>query len=113
MGRKAGAVALGAMLMSAESNGGAMLERRIPRTGEPVPAVGLGTWQVFDVASDESGMAQARDTLRVFVLAHPAVTSVIPATHNPQHMADNLGAAAGPLPDEALRRRMAEHLSAL
>src|ERR1700675_4684466 len=64
---KSGAVALGAMLMPAESSGDGVLERRSPKTGESVPAVGLGTWQVFDVAGDAAEMAQARDTLRVFV----------------------------------------------
>ena len=34
---------LGAMLMPAESPGQARLERPIPKTGEPLPAVGLGT----------------------------------------------------------------------
>ena len=29
--------------------------------------MGLGTWQVFDVAGNAAEMAQARDTLRVFV----------------------------------------------
>ena len=48
-----------------------------------------------------------------FVLAHPAVTAVTPATSRPQHMADNMGAAFGRLPDEALRRRMVEHVGAL
>ena len=43
-----------------------MLERRIPRTGETLPAVGLGTWQVFDVAGNAAEMDQARATLAVF-----------------------------------------------
>jgi diketogulonate reductase-like aldo/keto reductase len=64
---KTGAVALGAMLMPRESSGDGVLERRIPKTGESVPAVGLGTWQVFDVAGDAAEMAQARDTLKAFV----------------------------------------------
>ena len=42
-----------------------------------------------------------------WILAHPAVTCAIPATRNPTHMADNMGAASGPLPDEATRRKMA------
>ncbi|MDZ7643933.1 MAG: aldo/keto reductase [Woeseiaceae bacterium] len=41
-----------------------------------------------------------------YILGHPAVTCVIPATSDPQHMADNLGAGFGPLPDAATRRRM-------
>jgi aryl-alcohol dehydrogenase-like predicted oxidoreductase len=48
-----------------------------------------------------------------FVLAHPAVTAVTPATSRALHMADNLGAASGRLPDEALRRRMIEHIESL
>jgi diketogulonate reductase-like aldo/keto reductase len=43
-----------------------------------------------------------------FVVSHPAVTCVIPATSKPQHMVDNASAGLGPLPDEQQRRRMAE-----
>jgi diketogulonate reductase-like aldo/keto reductase len=43
-----------------------------------------------------------------FVVSHPAVTCVIPATSKPQHMVDNAAAGLGPLPDEQQRRRMAE-----
>jgi len=45
-----------------------------------------------------------------WILGQPAVTCVIPATRNPKHMIDNLGAAVGPLPDAALRRQIAAHL---
>jgi diketogulonate reductase-like aldo/keto reductase len=48
-----------------------------------------------------------------FILSHPAVTCAIPGTRNPKHVADNLGAARGRLPDEALRRRMAAHYEGL
>jgi aryl-alcohol dehydrogenase-like predicted oxidoreductase len=48
-----------------------------------------------------------------FVLAHPAVTVVTPATSQARHMADNLGAALGELPDEAMRRHMVEHVASL
>jgi len=44
----------------------ALLQRRIPKTGEEIPAVGLGTWQVFDVAGNAAELAQARETLQVF-----------------------------------------------
>lgn len=44
-----------------------------------------------------------------WILGHPAVTCVIPATRNPKHLADNMAAGLGRLPDEAMRRRMAEH----
>jgi len=62
------ATALGVLLMPSGSNAAAVpLARRIPKTGEEIPAVGLGTWQVFDVAGDAKELAQARDTLKVFV----------------------------------------------
>ncbi len=41
-----------------------------------------------------------------FVVSHPAVTCVIPATSNPNHLRDNMGAGLGRLPDEPTRRRM-------
>lgn len=41
-----------------------------------------------------------------FIIAHPAVTCVIPATSQASHMLENMGAGAGRLPDAATRRRM-------
>jgi aryl-alcohol dehydrogenase-like predicted oxidoreductase len=48
-----------------------------------------------------------------WVLAHPAVTCVIPATSKPDHLTDNMRAGAGALPDTAARGRMAAHLDTL
>ena len=48
-----------------------------------------------------------------FIISHPAVTCVIPATSKPHHMVDNLGAGFGELPDAATRQRMAEFMGAL
>lgn len=45
-----------------------------------------------------------------WIVAHPAVTCAIPATTNPAHMAENMGALRGRLPDAALRRRMLEYV---
>ena len=42
-----------------------------------------------------------------WILAHPAVTCVIPATSRPQHLVDNMKAGTGSLPDAATRERMA------
>lgn len=41
-----------------------------------------------------------------FVLAHPAVTCVIPATGKVRNLVDNLGAAFGPLPDARQREKI-------
>jgi diketogulonate reductase-like aldo/keto reductase len=43
-----------------------------------------------------------------FVVSHPAVTCAIPATSNPQHERENIGAAYGKLPDEAMRKRIVQ-----
>jgi aryl-alcohol dehydrogenase-like predicted oxidoreductase len=48
-----------------------------------------------------------------YVLGHPAVTVVTPATSQARHMEDNIGGGMGSLPDEATRRRMAELVDAL
>ena len=48
-----------------------------------------------------------------FIVSHPAITCAIPATRRVDHVRQNLGAARAPLPDAALRRRMAAHIAAL
>jgi aryl-alcohol dehydrogenase-like predicted oxidoreductase len=48
-----------------------------------------------------------------YVISHPAITCVTPATSKPENMLDNIGAAFGDLPNEATRRRMAEFVDAL
>jgi diketogulonate reductase-like aldo/keto reductase len=48
-----------------------------------------------------------------YVISHPAVTAAIPATTNPDHVAENLGAMRGPLPDAEMRDRMVQHMESL
>jgi aryl-alcohol dehydrogenase-like predicted oxidoreductase len=63
----------------------------------------LPDWAAVEL--DASSWAQL---MLKFILAHPAVTAVIPATSNPRYMADNLLAGQGRLPDAAQRKRIAE-----
>jgi hypothetical protein len=42
-----------------------------------------------------------------YVLSHPAITVVRTGTINPAHLLENINAGIGPLPDEAMRKRMA------
>ena len=67
--------------------------------GEPLPdwaaEIGAETWAQF---------------ILKFILAHPAVTVAIPATTRVDHVRENMAAAAGPLPDAAMRERMAAHV---
>ncbi len=70
--------------------------------GKPLPAwaaeIGAASWAQFFLK---------------WILGHPAVTCTIPGTGRPEHMADNLAAGFGTLPDEPMRRRMAAHLDSL
>ncbi len=78
---------------------GRLLERL---AREPLPG-----W-IAELGCD--GWAQA---VLKFLLAHPAVSCVIPATTQVAHVRQNLGAMRGPLPDAALARRIAAHIRAL
>jgi aryl-alcohol dehydrogenase-like predicted oxidoreductase len=48
-----------------------------------------------------------------FVVSHPAVTVVTPATSQAKNMIDNIGGGIGRLPDEAMRKRMIAFVDAL
>lgn len=48
-----------------------------------------------------------------FILSHPAVTCIIPATNKPHHMADNAGAGQGRMPDPKERQRMIDYVESI
>lgn len=48
-----------------------------------------------------------------YILSHPAVTTVIPATRDPQHLLDNMAAGTGHVPDAAMRKRMVQVFDSL
>jgi diketogulonate reductase-like aldo/keto reductase len=63
--------------------------------------------------SKEIGVQSWAQFYLKWVISHPAVTCVIPATTNPKHQADNIAALKGPLPDADLRARMLAHMESL
>ena len=69
MDRRAFNASLAALMMPAAgaAAAGPLLTRTISAAGEQAPIVGLGTWQVFDVANGSAEFAAARETLKVFV----------------------------------------------
>jgi diketogulonate reductase-like aldo/keto reductase len=70
--------------------------------GRPLPA-----WAAeIDCASWSQFMLK-------FIVSHPAVTCVIPATSRVDHMRENMGALRGRLPDPAMRARMVRHLESV
>ena len=48
-----------------------------------------------------------------WIVGHPAVTCTIPGTAKAEHIADNLAAGSGSLPEAATRRKMADYFAAL
>jgi len=66
-------------------------------SGKPLPG-----W------AKEIGAESWAQLLLKFAVSHPAITCAIPATSKVTHMRDNMRAALGPLPDEKLRRRIAD-----
>ena len=90
--------ALGALLMPAGAPGAGGLERRIPKSDEALPAVGLGTWQVFDVAGDARELGQARETLRVFVEGCGRMVDSSPMYGSAEQVTGQLAAELGVRP---------------
>ena len=70
--------------------------------GRPLPAfakeLGIETWSQFFLK---------------WVISHPAVTCALPATSNPDHLMENVGAMRGPLPDREMRTRMVRHVESI
>jgi len=42
-----------------------IMSKQIPSTREPLPVIGVGTWQTFDVGADNAARAQLRDVLKL------------------------------------------------
>jgi diketogulonate reductase-like aldo/keto reductase len=60
----------------------------------------------------EIGCETWAQALLKFVLAHPAVTCVIPGTAKPEHMAENCRAGTGPPLDESIRKKLIDYWGA-
>ena len=63
--------------------------------------------------SEEIDCTNWAQFLLKFIVSHPAVTCVIPATSQVSHVRENMGAARGRLPDAAFRRRMIAYVESL
>lgn len=78
---------------------GALL-RRLAR--EPLPG-----W------AGEIGCRSWAQLVLKFIVSQPAITCAIPATSRVDHVRENLAAASGALPDETMRRRIADAVARL
>jgi len=91
------------LLPLARERGQAVMANRPFRQGELFALVKGSELPPFAAEIDCANWAQF---LLKFIVSHPAVTCAIPATRRPDHMAENMGAATGRLPGEAMRARM-------
>lgn len=71
-----------------------MIRRPIPRTGEALPVIGLGTWQAFD-AADSARRAPLREVLREFVRLGGSVVDSSPMYGRAESVAGELAAELG------------------
>ena len=55
-----------------------IMRRSLPRTGESLPVIGLGTWQTFDVGSNKAAREPLKAVLREFVRAGGSVIDSSP-----------------------------------
>jgi aryl-alcohol dehydrogenase-like predicted oxidoreductase len=97
------------LLPMAQDQGVAVLVNRPYQTGRLFSAVAgkaLPDW------ANEFAASWGQFFLK-FIISHPAVTCVIPATSKTSHMIDNLGAGTGILPDPAMRKRMIDYFASL
>lgn len=75
----AAAVAASAVGFSTEAKAGTiMLTRTIPSSGKPLPVIGLGTWQTFDVGTDTAERAPLGDVLKALFEAGGSVIDSSP-----------------------------------
>jgi diketogulonate reductase-like aldo/keto reductase len=98
------------ILPLARERGIAIIVNRPFRQGDPIRQVErhpLPKWVA------ETGAASWPQFLLKFIISHPAVTCAIPATTRVDHVRENMAAGTGLLPEEPLRRRMADHVGQL
>lgn len=91
----AGAASLLAAMPDLHATPANLITRPIPRSGERLPAVGLGTWQTFDVPAHELARTELQDTLRRFTELGGRVVDSSPMYGHAEAAVGTLSAALG------------------
>jgi len=73
----------------------AIKRKPIPRTGEDLPVIGLGTWQTFDVGLNQPAREPLKAVLREFARAGGRVIDSSPMYGNSETVAGDLAAELG------------------
>jgi len=92
------------ILPLARDRGIAVIVNRPFRQGGLIAATRRAPLPAF---ATDVGCTNWAGLLLKFIAAHPAVTCAIPATTQSTHARENMAAARGDLPDEAMRQRIA------
>ncbi|TVP45235.1 MAG: aldo/keto reductase [Gemmatimonadales bacterium] len=72
-----------------------ILTRAIPSSGERIPALGMGTWQTFDVGEDTSAREPLREVLRIFVEMGGSAVDASPMYGTSEEVLGDLAAELG------------------
>jgi len=72
-----------------------MITRPIPSSGEAMPVVGLGTWQVFDVGDDQPARAPLKEVLQRLVTAGGRMIDTSPMYGRAESVTGDLVAELG------------------
>jgi diketogulonate reductase-like aldo/keto reductase len=82
-------------LMGERAMGQSILRKPIPRSGELLPVVGLGTWQTFDVGSAPAERAPLREVLGEFVKRGGSVVDSSPMYGRSESVSGEIAAELG------------------
>lgn len=72
-----------------------LIRKPIPKTGELLPVVGLGTWQTFDIGAAQSARAPLKEVLGEFVRLGGSVLDSSPMYGKSESVAGDLAAELG------------------
>lgn len=78
---------------------GGLIERAIPSTGERLPAIGVGTWQTFDVGPDAAARRALKEVLVAFAKAGGRVVDSSPMYGSSESVTGDLVAELGLAPN--------------
>lgn len=98
------------LLPLARERGIAVIANRPFRQGDLIRAASRRPLPVW---AAEIGCSNWAQLLLKFIVSHPAVHCVIPATGRVDHLRENMGAGVGAMPDPAMRRRIVEAVAGL
>jgi aryl-alcohol dehydrogenase-like predicted oxidoreductase len=82
-------------MSSAAQRSEIMSARKIPRTGEPLPVIGVGTWQTFDVGPTSPERNELREVLRLLAQHGGSVLDSSPMYGESERVAGDLTAELG------------------